>query len=313
LAQVPHDSEWPTLLLASSQRFMRAALKARSRDDDAFFLANAITALEQLTMALLAQQHPLLIVEGRDLNSVLQAVGKRGHDTRGTVKTIDFPECTKRVAALHPSLSGHMASIQRLYKARNSLVHFGVEPDLHDVEDTWAVFNAASALLRSLGVDPVQYYGSYLPYVEAWKHQGESHAVIASRARVAAAVARWSARTRGMDEQAVKYLVTAREAQYAPGLWDGHPEMRPYACPACTNTSCLFGSSEMLRDEPPADDYDDDVLFFPSELRCLTCGLDVVDPAELEALGVPTDMQHRVRVTLEDREATAHVYKIEDL
>lgn len=54
-------------------------------------------------------------------------------------------------------------------------------------------------------------------------------------------------------------------------------------------------------DEPPPQEFDD-MTFFPYALACTCCGLNLDDFEHLEALGVPTDLPHRVRVTDEDRQ-----------
>jgi hypothetical protein len=306
-------AEWVDSLTKSSMRFMRAALKARTRDDEALFLSNGITALEQLALSLLARQHPLLIIEPKDLNSLLLAMGRRPTDAAAPVRTINFGDCLARLAALRPELSGHMASLQKLYKARNSLVHFGVDPDLHEVRDTVAVLGAATGMLKALGVDRTVYFGTYLEYVDAWQHQGEERWVVTARARIAAARKRWILSTADVDDHVVKAQVAARDAQYQPEMWDGSWDLKPHSCPACHNTCQLEGSTDALREEPPDTEYDEDVVFFPYSLDCLHCGLQIHDFQELEAAGVPLELSHRVFVSEEARFSAGRVYSVDEL
>lgn len=109
---------------------MRAALKARAKDDQALFLSNAMTALERLNLAVLAADQPLLVVDSRDLGSLLMALGRAPANKAAGVKTISFDEATQRVAAMHPATTRQMRALKGLWKTRDSLVHFGIQPDL---------------------------------------------------------------------------------------------------------------------------------------------------------------------------------------
>lgn len=295
------SNTWSEDLFSSSRAFMRAALKARTKDDQALFLSNAMTALEQLSLAVLAADQPVLIVDSRDLDSLLQALGRRPLSKDSIVKTIDFSETARRVAAMHNSMSGQMIALQRLWKARNSLVHFGVHPDLREIEDTVVILHSADKLVSLLGRDRADFFTSFIDYVDVWTQQGEERYSVTARAKVVAATQRWARQTAGLEPAAVTALVSARQAQYPADIWDYDPELLAHPCPACANQACMYGFSTSELDEPPDEDFDDTRIFSPYELWCACCNLRINDYEELEAVGIPSDLAHRVRVTTEDR------------
>src|SRR5947209_3523271 len=83
-----------TQLGESAPRFARDALAALSNGDDVGFALYAATSLEHLLKSFLASKHPALIVEAKNLDSLLHACGQDAvaNTPRDKVKTISAGE-----------------------------------------------------------------------------------------------------------------------------------------------------------------------------------------------------------------------------
>ncbi|MGW7006376.1 hypothetical protein ACWGCW_27045 [Streptomyces sp. NPDC054933] len=108
---------------------MHKALDALGRSEDAdFAVHHAAVACEHLLKGYLAGLHPVLVADGRDFASLLQATG---HGNKVTADLTDFrsillPEAYARVTHLHPHLPVTPKEFKAVANARNGVAHIGI-------------------------------------------------------------------------------------------------------------------------------------------------------------------------------------------
>ena len=290
---------------------MRPALKGRDRDDLDAFLLNGMTAVEQLAKAALCKEHPLLIVDATNQDSLLLALGRTPNTPGVLPRTLALKDCIKRLVALSPEHSGPLGGLTPLAESRNALVHIGARGQLRELDDSVALLRGVEALLRLAATDRDWYYDGWTDYVDAWLHKGVQRDAVVVSARVAAATERWRRLQQMLSDEALKALVVAREAQYDPLVWAGDLEITTFTCPVCQNSCVLDGMAMSEDDDPPLEATSVQALFFPHALSCGVCGLVADDTDQLASLGVPTDLAYRLTIPASyDR---SRVYSLDEL
>jgi hypothetical protein len=270
---------------ASAPRFGRDSLAALSKGDGVGFALYAATSLEHLLKSFLAGKHPALIVDARNLDSLLHACGQDAvaKTKRDEVKTISATESLTRVARFLPLLSSHIKSLDGLFSVRNGAVHLA---DKGAIEPFVLPFLRVSEQVReALGLDRDDYWGEYVTLAESTIREHVADAELKAAAAVAAAKARFAERYKDLDERSLGAALAAMEANTFRGY-----EQQPAKCPACGYTALATGTVETEWQ------YEEDdrvgfiprleATFFAEGLKCSVCGLALDDEDELRAAGV---------------------------
>jgi hypothetical protein len=272
-------------LAESAPRFARDSLAALSSNDDVGFALYAATSLEHLLKCYLARKHPALIVEAKNLDSLLHACGQDAvaRTTRDKVKTISATESLERATRFLPQLASHGKDLEQLFGVRNGAVHLA---DSSSVQPFVLPFLKASEQVReALELDRASFWGDYVTLADSTLREHVVAAELKAAASVAAAKAAFSDRFGRLDEPSRLAVIAALE----PDKFHGYEE-QPATCPACGQTALATGTVEtQWRYEE--DGYDGflpslDATFFADMLKCPVCGLTLDDDDELRAAGL---------------------------
>jgi hypothetical protein len=127
----PRAREVPPLkesLVSGATKFLRMAVRDHLDGDASGFFIHAGTGLEQLVKAYLASIDPVLVVDGKDFDSLLHASGRGRHAeiplTR--MRTITMNEALIRCGRILPSLRNLSGDLALLTAARNGAIHAGL-------------------------------------------------------------------------------------------------------------------------------------------------------------------------------------------
>ena len=272
-------------LAESAPRFARDSLAALSTDDDVGFALYAATSLEHLLKCYLARKHPALIVEARNLDSLLHACGQDAvaRTTRDKVKTISAAESLERAARFLPLIASHSKSLEQLFDVRNGAVHLA---DSSSIQPFVLPFLKASEQIReALALDRDNYWGEYITVADSTLREHVAAAELKAAAAVGAAKAAFSKRFGGLDDASRSAGIAALE----PDTFKGYEE-QPATCPACGSTALAAGTveTEWRYEDDGHDGFIPtlDATFFAETLRCAICGLTLNDDDELRAAGV---------------------------
>ena len=265
---------------------MRAGLEAFARQavTSDFAVHHCAVAVEHALKAYLASLLPALIVEGRDLDSLLHATGHANHAavpvTR--IKTIGLAEAYARAERLlRPQITVGGKTRDQVLAARNGVAHSG----LHDVTEVETVLVAciriADGILAAIGVPAQDYWG---PYGDLRDRLSDEHAnAVRVRYEITLTRARDVYRSRfdGMTPEAVVPIIAALTArQYDQNVRSER------TCPACGEKGLLFGTTsadgaEVGRAASRM------VSFHSDSFSCVVCGLALRGVEELEIAELP--------------------------
>jgi hypothetical protein len=247
---------------------VRALDSAAVEDWRSFYLLGGM-GLEHLAKARLAKEHPILIVDRGDFDSML--VLNTSHaftpSDASQVRTVGLLEALKRCShkRLMPSLGVLLGDLRRIADRRNSVAHVGVLDRSSSDEDLVVLLRATDILLESFPIERASYYGEFIVFVDTRMEDA------ASTARARAIFAITAARRRAAKIQIPIDRFDPTE-EYSSIFGDANGVF--IKCPACLGTAFADG----LTDERD--------IIECINLRCLPCGLEL-DLEELSALGVP--------------------------
>ncbi|MGN5392513.1 hypothetical protein [Streptomyces sp. JL7001] len=286
----------PERLKASSQQWMSKALAAFSQGPESYDFAvhHAGVAAEHLLKAYLANLHPALIAEGKDLDSLLHATGHGSLAKRGLsrAKTIGVVEAHGRVHTIRKKQAKHFPDAETfrpVADARNGVAHLGI----HEVAEVKTVFTTClrvvDPLLSELQIDPGTYWGSYGQLHDILIAEHVEAAVIALESKLTKARALFEQRYGHLAPKDREILLATLTQPIQSPRHGEHVEVSP--CPACKSPGALTGETHVK----PGDEI---VYFTPYAFGCSACGLDL-DDDELARLGV-FDEESPIEMTIEE-------------
>jgi hypothetical protein len=274
-----------TQLAESAPRFAREALAALSSGDEVGFALYAATSLEHLLKSFLAGKHPALIVDGKNLDSLLHACGQAAvaNTPRDKVKTISAGESLERVTRFIPLVASQTTRLQELFGIRNGAVHLA---DKGSIAPYVLPFLKASEEVRqALLLDRETYWGEYVTLADQTIQEHVAAAELKVAAALAAAKALFAERFEGLEERARALAVTALETNTLYGDEEQHVD-----CPACGATALAEGTVEVEWEYEQVGEEDFvphfTATFIADRLRCNVCRLRLDDDDELRAAGV---------------------------
>lgn len=257
-------------LKTSSHKWMSAALAAFSQGPESYDFAvhHAGIAAEHLLKAYLVSLDPVLIVDGRNFDSLLHATGHGAHASVpvSQAKTIGLVDAHTRVLQiLRKKIPINKQALEPVANARNGVAHSGI----HDVAEVQKVFSTClrliDPLLTELNITPDAYWGSYMPLHDRLIEER----VRAARIRLESMLARAKAEFRqryGHLALKEREVVLATVTQH-PTTYMEHSERRP--CPACNSNGWLLGDTYVDATNEPV------VVFTPYIFACSACALEV--------------------------------------
>lgn len=283
-------------LLASSQKFSVSALEGRLEGKNEFFLLHAAVALEQLAKATLAAKHPSLIAAD-DFDTLLHTAGQSMHAHRPPqlMKSISMDKALDRCSRLVPGVHPSNPKLQRLRDVRNGVAHLGESPEEAD-ELLVPYLEVTRMLLANVDVSLREYFGEQYSTVEEVLRKAGEKTEDDVRTRVAAAKEQFEKRFEGIADPEWMRNVRSMTVATTVTMHDlDRLERQLYPCPACQTPALVEGMLE------PDYEFDEEVEdgvfsvhgslvsldFYPHELMCNACGLELVTSAEVEAAGVP--------------------------
>jgi hypothetical protein len=257
-----------TDLIGSARYLMLRALDSIGiRDSRSFYLLGGM-ALEHLAKARLAREHPTLIVDRGDFDSmlVLSTNARLNPAEAASIRTIGLPDALKSCAhrTLVPSLAALLEDLRRLAARRNSAAHVGIVDDSSIEQDVIALLRATDVLLEAFTIERTQFYGDFIAFVDARVASGASAAKLQALAAITAAQRRYE--KSGLPEDLHSYLMYDDDELASGGVL--------VTCPACANSALIEGPSS------------EGNLIDCLNLRCILCGLEL-SREELWALGIP--------------------------
>ncbi|MFD4275065.1 hypothetical protein R2B67_18030 [Streptomyces cyaneofuscatus] len=237
-------------------------------------------ATEHLLKAFLASLHPVLVVDGRDFESLLYATGHGPRlQVQGTqTRTIQLGEAYDRVQKI---LKTKLPPRPRppkpwpLADARNGVAHAGFHDSTKVTEVFTKCLEVIDVLLAELGVG-FEYWGDHLALHDELVAVQVEEGRLRVQGKLAKARRTFSTRYGGLHDRD-RLLVLAAAARINPVGGYGHDA--PAVCPACAMQGCLRG-------ETWADILADTVVLYPSYFDCGACDLRL-EMEELDMVGLP--------------------------
>ncbi len=266
-------------------------------------LANLGIALEHLMKAVLAAEHPLLLVGDKrgeiDLAGMVWGLGKAQVADAAPDFTISATEAARRCSALVPGLAA--VGLRPVLDARNGVVHVGVARERDANRLVGVVAAAADLLLPRLGATTAQLWGNYRDAAVGRLDENRTAAAHRAADKVAAARASWESAALRLGDAGVAYLQKlADDRAFAD-------DEEPVECPVC-GTQAVASGDISVTEEPEyghdgPDWYVEAVSLIPhlhvNNVRCSACGLDLNDD---EVAGAGLDMVMDSDAEVNDRE-----------
>jgi hypothetical protein len=295
----------PLRLQTSSQRWLSTGLAAFAQGDGSFDFAvhHFGVALEHLLKAYLASQHPALVVEASDFESLLHATGHGDRAKRPSTrtKTIGLAVAFSRVKRLlAKKITVTEAEFEPVLAARNGVAHAAH----YDSDEVMAVLTTclriADTVLVELGIPPEEYWGDHLQLHDhlADRRATELQMTFTTKIAQAKAVAagRLSSMTSEQRRRMVAELSAFNSQPSAP--YPGEPGTIDYdrhqPCPACNGQGWLHGATDIDWHGVVADSSSlPVVLFHASSYDCGLCGLHLTgDELSLAGLNLEIQLPH---------------------
>jgi hypothetical protein len=225
---------------------MQRSLEAfGSKNDDLdFSVHHAGVAVEHALKAYLAAQHPALIVEAANFDSLLHAVGLGTYAKvpLSRVKTISVTEAFARTRVLlRPKLVIDDKQMAAIAAARNGVAHLGLHerPEAEDVLAT--CFRVVDVLMDAMGESPSAYWGHYISLHDQMIKADADRQRSRLEAKLVTARKLYATRFEQMDSSAWSAV---REALEAVELYPTRDAERA-TCPACGQQGWLAGRKEI--------------------------------------------------------------------
>jgi hypothetical protein len=149
-------------LQESSRKHMLRSLDAWCEDERDMAVLHCGISVEHLLKAFLASKHPSLLIDVRDFNSLLHAIGEGTHATADEYhsKSIGAVECFRRVAQL-TALPVTERQAEPIFSARNGVAHLGIHrTDITDETIAMSV-RINDAVLTALNANRFEYWTPY--------------------------------------------------------------------------------------------------------------------------------------------------------
>ncbi len=273
----PHRSHHETLA-SSARRFVDRAFACHEQSDWQGFVVFAITSIELLAKAILAQVNVLLITDGNKEESLLRLA--RSDPRRGipvSVRTIGAEAAIRRAKKLGVPFDRYEKDLAALRKARNVLMHIGSYDSTavsKDPFDAWV--RSMVALAEHAGYARNFVFGANTDLVELQMDEYADQLDALLARRMTSARRYWEQNPLSVAEYALRH--GALKADFVRAN-SADPSVQWLPCPVCELPASLFGE---LEDEPDWDYSDGESYiagiyyeFVPTGVHCATCELDL--------------------------------------
>ncbi|MFH8771677.1 hypothetical protein [Streptomyces sp. NPDC017958] len=314
-----------TSLLASAQRQMLRALSAWCTSDNDMAVLHGGIGTEHLLKAHLAARHPSLLVDGRDLSSLLHATGQSAYaaSPETKVKTIGALDAFKRVATL-TAMPVKERDLDPLLTARNGVAHLGAHDGATTHDALTIAITVADAVLTDLQEDIPTFWGPWADTrldLERMRREAQvaTEQTLQGEGIADANIQNWEDgllepmpegfRTESLQAAQIAVAVKVRCAKklYRVLYYGKSPEeiakadlvepeanrgeygesvYRPTKCPVCGTDGDLHASLRNQPKRPKKGDRGRRRGEFPDYFDCYTCGLELDNRYELEVLGM---------------------------
>jgi hypothetical protein len=278
-------------LYQSASMFAQRAVADLGDDHIDACLANLGIALEHLMKAVLAAEHPLLLVGDKrgeiDVAGMVWALGKAHVADAAPGFTISATEAARRCSAIVPGLGA--VGLRPVLDARNGVVHVGLARERDANRLVGVVAAAADLLLPRVEATTAQFWGNYCDAALGRLDENRTAAAHRAADKLAAARASWESTALRLGEAGVSYLKK---------LVDDHAfadDEEPVECPVC-GTQAVASGDISITEEPEyghdgPDWYVEGVSLIPHlhvrSVHCSACGLNLDDD---EVAGAGFDM-----------------------
>jgi hypothetical protein len=242
-------------LLASATFHAREALVTFTHDDERVVAAamHCGIAAEHLAKSYLASLHPVLIVDGQHLDSLLVMTGHgaRSRAQPAEVRTISFTKAYERVRQLlKPVFHCPPGELDFLGSVRNAAAHLAVADADGLRRAVRTLLDLTEPLLAAMNTDEARFWGNELAGLVATlraEAAGETKQTV--EAKMHAAQAGLRTRLAGLD--AGQQILVLKALAGRPG-WQADYEQR-YPCPVCVQDGWLVCWLILDGDGQPAD------------------------------------------------------------
>lgn len=281
------------LLKQSTDAAQRAIRHYLNNEYDQSFIQAGIS-FELLGKARLAMIHPSLIID-KDFDSLLHACDAGKHSKRlpWQIKTITATEALRRCTQLHPELHTFESRLTLLAEYRNSTIHLGEVPEAEAKQLFRTYLAGSSAVAKGLELKPEDIFGEFAGMVSKQLDESSAEVQLVVAEKLARAKDDFQVRYAGLNPEQLKTLVNVIEAGYKNKMDKYYNEL--VDCPSCKHQGVASGDFELDSEV----DVDRDgsisggyliVTLTPATFLCDVCGLDLKDPSELKAAGLPNSI-----------------------
>jgi hypothetical protein len=291
-ARVLWSQRWvaSTILKQSTDAAQRAIRHYLKNEYDQFFIQAGIS-FELLGKARLAAIHPSLIID-KDFDSLLHACAAGKHSKRlpWQVKTITATEALRRCTQLHHELLTFESRLTLLVEYRNSTSHLGEVPEAEAKQLFRTYLAGSSVVAKGLELKPEQIFGEFAEMVSKQLDESLAEVQLVVAKKLAQAKDDFQLRYAGLNPEQLKTLVNVIESGYKNKMDKYYNEL--VDCPSCKHQGVVSGDFE-LDSEVDVDRNGSIeggylvVTLTPATFFCDVCGLDLKDPSELKAAGLP--------------------------
>jgi hypothetical protein len=284
----------PATLTRRAMDFANAALEGNKPGKEHLVALHAGAAVEFMAKATLSASNPVLLLElgNTKQDSLLHLAGVRKSDQ---LRTVGLTAAIERVKVVHTEIKIDKTEFAALVSARDGATHLGQrDGDVHAILVTFA--RLIDQMLRVLDQPRHDFWSVHLELVDSLITERMDRVKTDVLRRIAIARQRFEELHSGRELElleTVNRTVIGAEA----------PDAETVQCPACRQKAVLQGEYEIdvEGDEDGAHDF---IVFYANGLRCLLCGLSLVNVDQVAAAGIET-----VQAISPDREDYQDMYE----
>jgi hypothetical protein len=208
------------------------------------------------------------------------------------MRTIDMTEALKWTSELIPQFASLQPKLMDLVHARNGIAHVGLGPESSVATEVLQPYlKAMGDLLLDMGENRTDFWGEFIDFVEYEVAQSAQRAGTRVLAKLKESKERFARRFGHLDSRERETALEGVLASYDVRSY----EDVLYECPSCGTLALVIGNvvGEWEMDyeyEGPEEVSEHPYLtvrFFPHNLWCKACGLDLKGEEELVAAEVP--------------------------
>lgn len=299
---------FPDSLYRSACGFARTALQHHAAGDHLRVAIDAVTALEHLAKACLANRSPALLVEFRgsdsgNFASLLQLLSLPTGGPVRPLRTVGVQGALERVKVFVPPKVS-WTDLQALMEIRNGTVHAAEDADVEE-RLVAAFVQHTDTLLTDLGRSRAEFWDRQTEMADVLLTAAGDKAASRVELRIAQARANFDAK---YGHLAAEVLEVARRLAAPEAIVN---EQVPCQCPACGSLGAARGVPQFTwRFEDPVEGerfYKGQLTewFAPAAFTCQLCGVHLDSPAELSAAGMSLRMNDKTTTFDVDAEEEA--------